>query len=177
MNYASIKYEDIANGPGVRTSLFVSGCTHACKGCFNKEAWNFNYGELFDREVQKKILNSLQPRYIAGLSLLGGEPMEPINQKALITFLKEVKTLYPEKNIWCYTGYLYEKDFQEGGIAYMEDTKQILDLIDVMVDGKFVQEEYDISLRFRGSHNQRIIDVQKSLGNGEIILWDDGMRK
>lgn len=176
MNYATIKYEDISNGAGIRTSLFVSGCTHACRGCFNKEAWDFNFGQKFDREVQKEILKSLQPKYIAGITLLGGEPMELKNQVALLPFLKEVKTLYPEKNIWCYTGYLYDEDFKEDGAVYSEVTGQILELIDVMIDGKFLQEEYDISLRFKGSHNQRVIDVQKSNATGNIILWDDGLR-
>lgn len=176
MNYATIKYEDISNGTGIRTSLFVSGCTHGCKGCFNREAWSFNFGEKFDRDVQKEIFKSLQPRYIAGLSLLGGEPMELQNQEALLPFLKEVKTLYPDKTIWCYTGYLFDSDFQEGGVAYSEVTSQILELIDVMVDGKFIQEQYDISLRFKGSYNQRIIDVPMSLNTEEIVIWDDGLR-
>lgn len=177
MNYASVKYEDIANGTGIRTSLFVSGCTHGCKGCFNKEAWSFTFGGKFDREIEKKILKSLQYDYMSGLTLLGGEPMELLNQEALVPFLKEVKTVYPEKTIWCYTGYIFDKDFKEGGSAYSEVTDQMLELIDVMVDGKFVQEEYDISLRFRGSHNQRIIEVPHSLATGEVVLWDDGLRR
>lgn len=173
MHYATIKYDDIANGSGIRTCLFVSGCTHACKGCFNKEAWNFKYGNEFNRAVELKILESLEPRYVAGLSLLGGEPLELVNQLALVDFLKEVKTTYPEKTIWCYTGYVYDTELSEGGRAHNEATKELLSYIDVMVDGKFIQEEYDISLRFRGSRNQRIIDVQKSIKTGKTVEWQD----
>lgn len=173
MHYATIKYDDIANGSGIRTCLFVSGCTHACKGCFNKEAWNFNYGKKFDKAIELKILESLEPGYVAGLSLLGGEPLEPVNQLALVDFLKKVKESYPEKTIWCYTGYIYDTELIKGGRAYNEVTDEILSYIDVMVDGKFIQEEYDISLRFRGSKNQRIIDVQKSIKAKKTILWQD----
>lgn len=173
MHYATIKYDDIANGSGIRTCLFVSGCTHACKGCFNKEAWNFKYGNVFDRTVELKILESLEPNYVAGLSLLGGEPLEPANQLALVDFLREVNKTYPEKTIWCYTGYIFDTELAVGGRAYTEVTKEILSYIDVMVDGKFIQEEYDISLRFRGSKNQRIIDIQQSIAENNTIIWQD----
>ena len=170
MNYANIKYNDIANGEGVRTSLFVSGCTHHCKGCFNQEAWDFNYGNAFNEEVQNKIIKSLEPSWINGLTLLGGEPMEPANQKALLEFVKKVKTLYPNKTVWCFTGYLLDKELLSESRARCPYTDEFLSYIDVLVDGKFVLEEKDISLRFRGSRNQRIIDVQQSLKQNKIIL-------
>lgn len=172
MYYATIKYDDISNGTGIRTSLFVSGCTHACKGCFNKEAWKFNFGEVFNREVEQKIFTSVEPKYVAGLSLLGGEPLEPENQRALVGFLKEFKYRYPNKTIWCYTGYKYDEDLKEGKRAYTEVTDQVLECIDVMVDGKFEQELYDITLRFKGSKNQRIIDIRKSRKENKIVLWE-----
>lgn len=169
MNYAEIKNYDIANGEGVRISLFVSGCTHHCKGCFNPETWDFGYGEAFTKEVWKRILDMLEPEYIAGLTLLGGEPFERENQKALLPFLKEVKRLYPEKNIWCYTGYTLEKDIlDKDGRARCECSDEMLELIDVLVDGEFVEEKKDISLVFRGSANQRVIDLPQTLKAGEI---------
>ena len=170
MNYANIKYNDIANGEGVRTSLFVSGCTHHCIGCFNQEAWDFNYGKVFDEETQNQILKSLEPSWINGLTLLGGEPMEPANQKGLIDFVKKVKTLYPNKTIWCFTGYLLDEELLKPSRARCLYTDEFLSYIDILVDGKFVLELKDISLRFRGSRNQRIIDVQKSLKENKIIL-------
>lgn len=173
MNYATIKWYDIANGEGVRISLFVSGCTHGCKNCFNKIAWDFNYGEKFDEEVQEKILSGLSSSYIAGLSLLGGEPFEPQNQADLLPFLKKVKEAYPEKPIWCYTGYVFNPQTGElkethKNTAY---TKEMLSLIDVLVDGAYVEELHDIRLKFRGSSNQRVIDVQKSLQEKKCILY------
>lgn len=172
MNYATIKYNDIANGTGVRTSLFVSGCTHKCKGCFNSEAWDFNYGKPFDKETQEKILNSLDSFFIDGLSLLGGEPFEPENQVELYPFLVELKKRYPNKNIWCYTGYLFDKELLGDSRANISITKDMLSLIDVLVDGRFIEAQKNISLRFRGSENQRIIDVKKSLAKGEVVLYD-----
>ena len=158
MNYANIKYCDIANGTGVRTSLFVSGCTHHCPGCFNEIAWDFNYGQEFTADVVYDIIHSLEPDYIAGLSLLGGEPMEPSNQKALLPLVKRVKELLPNKTIWCYTGYTYETDLlDEKGRAHTEDTKEFLSYIDVLVDGEFIEDLKDITLEFRGSSNQRIL--------------------
>ena len=170
MNFANIKYNDIANGEGVRTSLFVSGCTHHCKGCFNQEAWDFNYGKKFDEEVQNKILKSLEPSWINGLTLLGGEPMEPANQKGLLEFVKKVKTLYANKTIWCFSGYLFDEELLKPSRARCPYTDEFLSYIDILVDGKFVLEEKDISLRFRGSRNQRIIDVKQSLKQNKVIL-------
>ena len=170
MKYANIKYNDIANGEGVRTSLFVSGCTHHCKGCFNEIAWDFNYGEDFTREVEDKIIESMKPSYIAGLTLLGGEPMEPANQQALLPFIKRVKAELPNKNIWCYTGYLFDSELLSPSRAHTKITRELLSYIDIIVDGKFELDKKDISLRFKGSSNQRIIDVQKSLLEGKVIL-------
>lgn len=173
MNYAEIKKCDIANGEGVRVSLFVSGCTHRCKGCFNPETWDFRYGKPFTKEVQGEILESLKPDYIAGLTLLGGEPFEPVNQKELLPFLKEVKKCFPEKSIWCYTGYTLEKDLQsENGRANCACTRELLKLIDVLVDGEFVEEQKDISLVFRGSANQRLIMLPETLKSKQICLWE-----
>ncbi len=172
MNYATIKYYDIANGQGVRTSLFVSGCTHKCKGCFNSEAWDFKYGKPFTKEVEDEIILSLKEDFIDGLSLLGGEPFEIANQKALLPFLKRVKEKYPNKNVWCYTGYLFDKDLLTESRVKTEDTIEMLKLIDVLVDGKFIEELKDISLQFKGSSNQRIIDVQKSLKENQVMLFD-----
>ena len=169
MNYAEIKNFDIANGEGVRVSLFVSGCTHHCKNCFNKETWSFDYGEPFTGEVEDKIIAELAPSYINGLSLLGGEPFEPQNQQGLIPLLRRVKTELPDKNIWCYTGYLFDKDLLGESRARCEYTDEMLSYIDVLVDGEFVQELYSITLQFRGSSNQRIIDVKKSLKEGKVV--------
>ena len=172
MNYAEIKTCDIANGEGVRTSLFVSGCTHRCKGCFNEIAWDFEYGKVFDEQVEECILKELKPAYIAGLTLLGGEPFEPQNQRGLLSFLEKVKMQFPKKNIWCYTGYIYDKDLKEGGRAYCECTDRMLELIDILVDGPFVEEQKDIRLKFRGSANQRIIDLNKTRQEGVICLHE-----
>ena len=176
MNYATIKYNDIANGTGVRVSLFVSGCTHRCKGCFNAEAWDFGYGEPFTREIEENILAALDHGYVDGLSLLGGEPMEPAHQRVLLPFLKEVKKRFPTKNIWCYTGYLLDAELlDEQGRAHTEVTNELVSLLDVVVDGRFEEEKKDIRLRFRGSSNQRIIDVPATLQAGEVKLteWGD----
>ena len=176
MNYATIKYNDIANGTGVRVSLFVSGCTHHCKGCFNAEAWDFDYGEPFTREIEETILAALDHDYVDGLSLLGGEPMEPAHQRVLLPFLKEVKSRVPNKTIWCYTGYLLDAELLDAnGRAHTEATEELVDLLDVVVDGRFEEGKKDIRLRFRGSSNQRIIDVPASRKAGEIILkeWGD----
>lgn len=170
MNYGEIKNYDIANGEGVRVSLFVSGCTHHCKNCFNHETWNFEYGKPFTKETENYIIECLSPSYIDGLSLLGGEPFEPDNQKVLLPFLRRLKNDLPNKTIWCYTGYLFDKELLNESRARCEFTDEMLSLIDVLVDGEFIQDLYDISLAFRGSSNQRIIDVQKSLESGEIKL-------
>ena len=169
MNYGRINPNDIANGTGVRVTLFVSGCTHHCKGCFNSETWDFNYGTPFTQETEDKILELLKPDYIEGLTLLGGEPMEPQNQKSLLPFLKRVKQMFPQKTIWCYSGYIFNTEIKEGR-AHCEATDEILKLIDVLVDGRFIEEKKNIMLKFRGSENQRIIDVQKSLNQNSVIL-------
>jgi anaerobic ribonucleoside-triphosphate reductase activating protein len=173
MNYATIKTHDIANGPGVRVSLFVSGCTHHCKGCFNPETWNFHYGEPYTPEVEEQIMEALSPWYIRGLSLLGGEPFEPQNQPALVELVKKVKRLYPEKTIWCYSGYDYEKDILAGRLGDWDTTNELIRHIDVLVDGEFVEAKKDLSLRFRGSSNQRVIDVPKSLEEDQVVLWEE----
>lgn len=173
MNYATIKNLDVANGDGLRISLFVSGCTHHCKGCFNPEAWNFDYGDPFTTEVEDKVLEMLKPAYIQGLSLLGGEPFEPANQAVLLPFIRRFKAMYPEKNLWCYSGYDFEKDMLAGKLGPAEITMEMLSYIDILVDGEFVLELRDPRLRFRGSSNQRVIRVQESLQQDEVILWDD----
>ena len=161
MNYANIKTYSIENGTGVRVSLFVSGCTHHCKGCFNEEAWDFSYGKPFTKETEDEIIRLLAPSYIQGLTLLGGEPFEPENQKELAGLLKRVRETYPDKDIWCYTGYLYDVDLPEGGRVHTEVTEEMLSYIDVLVDGEFIEEEKDVTLVFRGSRNQRIIELGK----------------
>ncbi len=174
MNVATIKVNDIANGSGVRVSLFVSGCTHRCKGCFNAEAWDFNYGEPYTKETEAYILSALDHSYVDGLSLLGGEPMEPAHQRVLLPLLREVKARFPHKTVWCYTGYLLDSELlAEDGRAHTEVTDEVVRLLDVVVDGKFVEELKDIRLRFRGSSNQRLIDVPASLAAGEIKEWSD----
>lgn len=171
MNYGEIKSFDIANGEGVRVSLFVSGCTHHCKNCFNKETWDFNFGKPFTKEVEDSIIEMLASNYIDGFSLLGGEPFEPQNQRVLTPFLKRIKEKFPDKSIWCYTGYLFDDELLSESRARCECTDEMLSLIDVLVDGEFVQDLYNITLVFRGSENQRIIDVQKSLETGEICNY------
>lgn len=166
MNYATIKKNDIANGPGIRVSLFVSGCRHRCKNCFNSEAWDFNYGQEFNDKTIDEIITYLKPDFVEGISLLGGEPFEPENQSGLIKLLERVKKELPEKNIWCYTGFTFEKDLLKGS----DNTKKLLSLIDVLVDGKFVEELKDASLIFRGSSNQNIIDVPSSLKEQKTVL-------
>lgn len=175
MKYAKIKKCDVANGPGVRVSLFVSGCNHHCKNCFNKEAWDFNYGQDFTGKEQEEILQDLKPEYITGLSLLGGEPFEKENQEGLVPLLKKVKQTYPNKKIWCYTGFTFDKQIL-GEMIEKEDrqaTKDMINNIDYIVDGKFVEELKDPKLRFRGSSNQRIIDVKKSLEQNKVVIWDE----
>ena len=172
MNYGTIKNCDIANGEGVRVSLFVSGCTHHCHNCFNPETWSFSYGSPFDEQAQSKLLTLLSPDYIDGLSLLGGEPFEPDNQRALVPFLKKVRAQYPGKTIWCYTGYDFDKDL----LAWMEAgdpvITKLLPLLDVIVDGEYKEECRNLRLPFRGSENQRLIDLRKTEEAGEIVWWD-----
>ena len=196
MNYATIKKTDVANGPGIRVSLFVSGCTHRCKGCFNSEAWDFGYGQRYTQETEREILEALAPEYIRGLSLLGGEPMEPENRGTVLSLVEKVRQTYPEKDIWCYTGYDYEKNLlvwvreeqetpdgsyeaycrgggKEAARQIREtgagQTARLLSLIDVLVDGEFVEEKKNLRLAFRGSENQRLIDVKESLRQGRVV--------
>lgn len=164
MNYAAIKKYDIADGEGVRVSLFVSGCTHHCRGCFQPETWSFDYGKPFDETVEDDIIEALEPDYIAGLTLLGGEPMESENAQRLYPFVKRVREAYPSKNVWCYSGYLFEE------LMKREECRKLLELVDVLVDGEFVEEQKNISLQFRGSENQRIIDVKKAMKDGSVVL-------
>ena len=173
MNYATIKNCDIANGLGIRVSLFVSGCTHHCKGCFNSIAWPFDYGEVFTKEIEEQILEECSKTYIAGLTLLGGEPFEPSNQIGLIHLLREFKKRFPNKNIWAYTGYVLETEIlPKNGKAHSEVTDEMLSYIDVLVDGRFVEELKDISLKYRGSSNQRLIDLKKTLSENKIVLFE-----
>ena len=171
MNYGTIKPTDIANGEGVRVSLFVSGCTHYCPGCFNYVTWDFNYGEPFTEETEDEILNLLSRNYIDGLSLLGGEPMEPCNQRCLVNLVDRFKEKYPNKTLWIYTGYTYDEDLIPGGKAYCEVTDRILDQCDVMVDGEFIESLKDISLKFRGSSNQRILNIRETRKRNAIVFW------
>jgi len=165
MNYGAIKYCDIANGTGVRTNLFVSGCTHHCKGCLQPENWAFDYGEPYTQEIEDKIIESLEPDYIEGLTILGGEPMEPINQVEIVKLIRRVKSELNNKSVWIYTGYTYETDLADAnGKAHCNVTDEILDLADVLVDGEFVEELKDISLLFRGSSNQRILNLKEIRG-------------
>lgn len=173
MNYATLKKLDVANGRGIRVSLFVSGCTHHCRGCFNPEAWNFAYGEPFTKEVEDEVLEALAPDYIEGLSLLGGEPFEPANQAALLPFLRRVREKFPHKTIWAYSGYLFDADMLTGRLGPYAITREMLGLIDILVDGEFVLEKKNPQLRFRGSENQRVIRVPESLASDSVVLWDD----
>lgn len=173
MNYAEIKYCDIANGLGCRTVLFVSGCRNHCKGCFQPETWAFDYGEAFTEEIKQKILESLAPAYVQGLTLLGGDPFEEENQEALLPFVRVVKKQYPNKDIWAYTGYVYDTDLIEGGRKHTENTDELLSVIDILVDGPFVEELKDITLKFKGSSNQRVIDLKKTRETGKIIIAID----
>ena len=176
MNYAELKLYDVANGPGVRISLFVSGCTRGCKECFNKEAWDFNYGKPFTEEVMDSIIDYLKPDYVEGLTILGGEPFEHSNQIGLLPFLRRVREVYPDLSIWCFSGYDFEEDIMGRMAKDWPETKEMLSYIDVLVDGRFIVELKDLRLQFKGSANQRTIMVQETLEKGEIILWD-GVRK
>ena len=171
MNYSEIKYFDIANGPGVRTSLFVSGCTHHCKGCFNEMAWDFNSGLEYTTEVEGEIISSLSPSFIAGLTLLGGEPMEVRNQEGIVGLVKKIKKEMPDKTIWLFSGYTFEELLdKDNKRCHGEHTMDILENTDVLVDGKFVLELKNQGLKFRGSSNQRIIDMKRSLTENKAVL-------
>ena len=176
MHYGEIKNCDIANGEGVRVTLFVSGCTNHCKNCFQPQTWDFEFGQPFTAETEEQLLAMLRPDYINGLTVLGGEPFEPSNQRALLPFLRRVRETYPEKNIWCFSGFTYEELKTEGSHPRCEVTDEMLDQLDVLVDGRFVEELKDISLRFRGSSNQRLIDMKKSREAGELVLLPDRKR-
>lgn len=171
MNYCALRNCDVANGPGMRVTLFVSGCTNHCPGCFQPETWDFNYGEPFTENTRHRILEMLRPGYIAGLTLLGGDPFEPSNQRALLPLLKQIKTAYPKKSIWAYTGFLLDEELQkDGSHPRCEVTDEMLSYLDVLVDGRFIEGQKDVRLKFKGSKNQRIIDVQKTLASGEVTL-------
>lgn len=169
MNYANIKTYSIENGTGVRVSLFVSGCTHHCKDCFNEQAWDFEYGNPFTADTENAVIEALAPDYMAGITLLGGEPMEPVNQRGLLPLLKRIRKELPQKTVWAYTGYVYE-DLLEGGRAHCEVTEELLSLCDILVDGPFIVAKKNISLRFRGSENQRIIDLKATRETGKVVL-------
>ena len=176
MHYSTIKDCDIANGIGVRITLFVSGCTNHCKNCFQPQTWDFDFGEPFTEETEEKLLQMLKPDYLNGLTLFGGEPMEPQNQRALVPFLKRVREAYPNKNIWCFTGFTYEVLKTDGSHPRCEVTDEMLSLIDVLVDGRYVDELKDLTLQFRGSSNQRLIDMVKTRKNGEVTLLPNNDR-
>ena len=171
MNYADIKRIDVANGEGVRVSVFVSGCNHHCKGCFNECAWDFNYGNKFTEKQEEEVLNDLNHDYISGLTLLGGEPLEPANQEGLLPLVKKAKEKFPDKKIWCYTGFDFEKDVVGKMAKQSDTTKELLKYIDVVVDGKFEEDKKDLRLKFRGSSNQRILDVQESLKENKPVEY------
>jgi len=173
MYYGEIKDCDIANGEGVRVTLFVSGCTNGCKGCFQPQTWAFDYGQPFTEETEAKLLQMLAPDYINGLTLLGGDPFEPENQRALLPFLRRMREKLPRKTVWAFTGFVYEALRTDGSHPRCEVTDELLSLVDVLVDGPFVEALHDISLRFRGSSNQRLIDMNETRKQGEIVLWSD----
>ncbi len=171
MNYGQIYYNDVANGIGCRTSLFVSGCTHHCKGCFNEKTWDFAYGEAYTKKIEDDIIESLKPSYIDGLTILGGEPMEIVNQKHIRPLIERIKKEVPKATIWIYSGYTFEElTDPDNKRCHSDDTMAILSAIDVLVDGEFVEDKKDLTLRFRGSSNQRVIDVKKTLAEGKVVL-------
>lgn len=171
MYYGNIKKYDIADGEGVRVSLFVSGCTNHCKGCFQQETWDFNFGKPYTEETEQEILKALDHGYIQGLTLLGGEPFEPENQRVLVHLLKKVRQMYPQKDIWSYTGFVLDKDLLPGERKHTEVTDEMLSYLDVLVDGPFMLDKKNISLEFRGSENQRLIDMNKTRQTGTIVLY------
>lgn len=176
MHYCAIKDCDIANGIGVRVTLFVSGCTNRCEGCFQPETWDFNYGQEFTSETQEEIFTMLTPSYIRGLTILGGEPMEPSNQRALLPFLKEYKRRFPKKDLWLFSGFRYEDELMvPGAHPNCEVTNEILDLVDILVEGRFILAKKQITLKYRGSSNQRIIDMNRTRELGELTLWDESL--
>ena len=173
MHYGAIKKYDIADGLGVRVSLFVSGCTNGCPGCFQKQTWDFEYGEEYTDQTEKEVLDALAEEFIQGLTILGGEPFEIANQRVLVQLLKKARRLCPHKDIWCYSGFVYERDLVAGGRRHCEVTDEMLGYIDVLVDGPFIEEQRNIMLKFRGSKNQRVIDMKKTLAQGHVVLYLD----
>lgn len=172
MRYGTIKKRDIANGIGVRVVLFVSGCTHHCKGCFQPETWNFEYGQDYTQTTEDELIEALRPDFIDGLTLLGGEPFEPQNQEVLIRLLRRIRKELPTKTVWAFSGYTFEELTGESR-AHCNVTDEMLSMVDVLVDGEFVEEKRNISLQFRGSENQRLIDVPKTLASGQIVWWQE----
>lgn len=175
MNYADIKEYDVANGPGVRISLFVSGCTHHCEGCFNESAWDFKYGHPFTEKEEDRIINYLKNDFVSGITILGGEPFEYVNQKGILSLLRRIKKECPTKSIWAFSGYLFDKDIMDRMVNDWKETKEIINYIDVLVDGKFVLSKKDLKLKFRGSSNQRIINVKESLKQNKVVLMEEYM--
>ncbi len=177
MNYATIKRNDVANGPGIRVSLFVSGCRHGCRECFNREAWAFDYGAALDEKTVNDLLDACRMPYIDGLSILGGEPFEPENQAEVLSVIRRFRKRYPDKSVWCYTGFVYESELASGeSRARTPHTRELLENIDYLVDGRYEEDKRDLSLRFRGSSNQRIIDIKATLASGDPltpVLWDE----
>ena len=172
MHYADIKQYDVANGPGIRVSLFVSGCTHHCKNCFNQVTWDFNYGNEFTSREIERVLKDLSPDYVKGLTLLGGEPMEHSNQQGLLSLLRKLRETYPDKDVWCFTGYDFDRDVKGRMLKEWPETEEFLSYIDVLVDGPFVESLKSVALRFKGSSNQRTIDVKKSMEAGVTVLME-----
>ncbi|MDD3184196.1 MAG: anaerobic ribonucleoside-triphosphate reductase activating protein [Anaerostipes sp.] len=170
MHVGQILKADCANGTGIRLSVFVSGCTNQCKGCFQQETWDFEYGKLYDEAMESFIVEELKKPFYDGITILGGEPFEMSNQKELVKLISKIKKILPEKNIWMFTGFTYEKDLTKGGCRYSEVTDHILDQIDILVDGRYEEEQKNIRLNFRGSENQRIIDMKKTREGGETVL-------
>ncbi len=170
MYYGNIKKYDVADGEGVRVTLFISGCRIHCPGCFQPETWDFRYGQEYTEETQKEVLDAMDSEFIAGLTVLGGEPFEPENQRVIVKLMKAAKERYPEKNIWCWSGYLYDRDLQPGGRKYTEVTDEMLSYIDILVDGPFMLAKKNLALSFRGSENQRVIDLKKTRETGEVVL-------
>ena len=170
MYYGELKKRDIANGLGVRVALFVSGCTNHCEECFNRATWDFNFGKLYTQSTEDEIIEALRPDYVRGLSLLGGEPMEPKNQPKCLDLLRRIKKELPNKDIWCYTGFTYEELLTKGGYANTEHVEEMLSLIDVMVDGRFEKDKRNLMLKFRGSENQRLIDMNATREKDEVVL-------
>jgi len=172
MHYGNIKKYDVADGPGVRVTLFCSGCTNHCEGCFQQETWDFLYGKPYTAETEEEVLKALAPEFIQGLTLLGGEPMEPENQRVLVNLLRRVRATYPSRDIWCYTGFVYDRDLLAGQRKHCEVTDEMISLIDVLVDGPFILARKNLSLAFRGSSNQRLLDMKRTRESGSCVLLD-----